>query len=77
MPRPPGKDNIADQVAVLSKREQQVAALVCKGLSNKLVAQTLNISESTIDCHLTSIYTKLGIRSRYELLVLFDRVRSS
>lgn len=56
------------EVAVLTRREQQIAALVCKGLSNKLVARTLNVSEGTIKAHLHAIFRKLGVQSRFALV---------
>jgi DNA-binding NarL/FixJ family response regulator len=52
----------------LSEREQQVAILVCEGFSNKLIARKLDVVEGTVKAHLHSIYRKLGIRSRIELL---------
>jgi DNA-binding NarL/FixJ family response regulator len=61
---------------MLSQREQQVAALVCEGLSNKMIAQKLNVSEGTIKCHLHAIYIKLGVQSRLALLVALGRTRS-
>ena len=58
----------------LTDREQQVAALVCKGLSNKLVARTLNVTEGTIKTHLHAIYSKLSLGSRFALIeALVDR----
>ena len=58
----------------LTDREQQVAALVCKGLSNKLVARTLNVTEGTIKTHLHAIYSKLRLGSRFALIeALVDR----
>ncbi len=68
--------NAASRSAMLSDREQQVVALVCKGLSNKLIAQKLKVSEGTIKTHLHAIFQKLDLQSRYELLVAFDRSRS-
>jgi two-component system, NarL family, nitrate/nitrite response regulator NarL len=53
---------------MLSEREQQVAALVCRGLSNKVIARTLDVSEGTIKAHLHAIYSKLGIDSRFALI---------
>jgi len=49
----------------LTDREQQVTALVCKGLSNKLIARTLNVTEGTIKAHLHAIYSKLSLQSRF------------
>jgi DNA-binding NarL/FixJ family response regulator len=76
MSRPPDEINTHDRVATLSKREQQVAALLCKGLSNKSIAQKLNVGEGTIKGHLHRIYSKLGVQSRYALIVALGRTNS-
>jgi DNA-binding NarL/FixJ family response regulator len=52
----------------LTKRELKILKLVGSGLSNKQAAKRLSISEKTVKAHLTSIYKKLKIRSRYELM---------
>lgn len=52
----------------LTAREQQVADLVQDGLSDVAIANTLDVSESTIGSHLTNIYRKLGVHSRVELV---------
>jgi len=60
--------------AMLTRREQQVAALACEGLSNKLIARTLNVTEGTIKAHIHAIFGKLGVQSRFALIdVLLDR----
>lgn len=51
---------------VLSKREREVLGLVAEGLTNGQVAARLYLAESTVKCHLTSAYAKLGVRSRSE-----------
>ena len=51
----------------LSPSELSVAALVAEGRTNREIASTLSLGERTIASHLTSIYAKLGIRSRTEL----------
>ncbi len=52
----------------LSEREAQVAGLVQRGLSNKAIAEQLNISTNTVKTHLRSVFDKSGLRSRFELI---------
>ena len=51
----------------LTPAEQRVAELVAAGRTNKEVASALFLTDRTVEGHLTSIYRKLGIRSRAEL----------
>jgi len=60
----------SDALARLSDRERQIAYYVARGLKNKDIGQTLNISENTVKRHLQSIFTKTGSRDRLELAVL-------
>jgi non-specific serine/threonine protein kinase len=53
----------------LTKREQQIAALVASGLSNREIAEKLVISKRTVDAHVDHIFAKLGISSRVQLTV--------
>ncbi|HTE72555.1 MAG TPA: tetratricopeptide repeat protein [Actinomycetes bacterium] len=55
------------RVEGLTPAEQRVAALVAEGRTNREVASTLFLGESTVEKHLTHIYAKLGVRSRTEL----------
>lgn len=48
----------------LTARETEVLELLSQGLSNKLIARQLNISEHTVKFHVSSIYTKLNAASR-------------
>ncbi len=50
----------------LSLRELQVLQLVASGMTNKLVADKLFISERTVDRHVSNIFNKLGVSSRVE-----------
>lgn len=54
----------------LSHREKQVVALVVRGLGNKEIGSRLFLAESTVKCHLSSAYQKLGVRSRNEAAAL-------
>lgn len=59
-----------DPFSALSPREREVADAVCQGLSNKHVALQLAITERTVKLHLTSIFSKLNIKDRMQLLLL-------
>jgi ATP/maltotriose-dependent transcriptional regulator MalT len=48
----------------LTAREVEVLRVVAEGLTNEQVAQRLVISPRTVDTHLTSIYSKIGVSSR-------------
>ena len=50
----------------LTAREIDVLRLVARGLTNNQTAETLVLSPRTVNWHLTSIYAKLGLRSRTE-----------
>ncbi len=50
----------------LSGRELEVLDQLAEGLSNKLIAHRLNISEHTVKTHVASIFAKLGASSRTE-----------
>jgi DNA-binding NarL/FixJ family response regulator len=50
----------------LSDREREVLNLLAEGLSNKLIAQGLGISEHTVKTHVASIFAKLGAATRTE-----------
>lgn len=52
----------------LSEREEQVLALVNKGLSNKQIAAELSISENTVKRHVNNIFKKTETQGRHELL---------
>jgi len=58
---------LATMEPALTLREQQVAELVLKGLSNRDIATTLSIAERTVEAHMTSIMGRLGVRSRHQL----------
>jgi len=65
----------AKGIATLSERELEVIRLVGWGLRNKQIAERLFISDITVHHHLTSIYSKLEVRDRFELLIYAYRHR--
>lgn len=59
----------AAKIATLTKREREVISLIGEGLKNKQIAATLFISEATVRHHLTSIFGKVGVSDRLELVI--------
>jgi len=51
----------------LSEREQQVAALICLGFTNRQIAARLVISPETVKSHVSRVLLKFGLRTRSEL----------
>jgi DNA-binding NarL/FixJ family response regulator len=62
-------DPEADKIATLTNREREVIALIGEGIKSKEIAGRLFISETTVRHHLTSIFDKLGVADRIELLI--------
>ncbi len=60
----------------LSPREEELVKLVVRGLSTTRISRTLFISEHTVNNHLRSVFEKVGVRSRGELVMrlFFDNL---
>lgn len=54
----------------LSKREQQICLGLLEGERNSEIGDRLYISKHTVKCHVTSLYRKLGVSSRNEILAI-------
>ena len=52
------------QSSLLSIREHEILELVAKGMSNREIANFLNLSRYTVECHIKYIYRKLAVSSR-------------
>ena len=50
----------------LTDREREVLRLVTRGLSNKLIARELGISEKTVKAHLTTVFQRIGVTDRVQ-----------
>lgn len=56
-------------ITQLTPREQEVAALVAQGLTNKQIAGALVVCDATAERHVANILSKLGLRSRVEIAI--------
>lgn len=59
----------ARENATLTRREQEILQGLAQGLSNKLIARSLDITEATVKVHVKNLLKKLGFRSRLEAAV--------
>ncbi|MEA5576707.1 response regulator transcription factor [Anabaena sp. UHCC 0451] len=66
--------SLSQPVYKLTKRQEEVLALLSVGLTNEAIAQKLKISPSTIRHHVTQILNKLGVENRTEAATTAVRV---
>ncbi len=64
--------NDSIQGTQITRREHQIVLLILKGMSNREMADLLKIAEVTVKKHLTSVYRKLRITNRRELVNSFQ-----
>jgi two-component system, NarL family, nitrate/nitrite response regulator NarL len=67
------QQSVAARIATLTEREREVIKLLGRGFRNKRIAEELIISEATVRHHLTSIFAKLGVADRFELVIFAYR----
>lgn len=56
--------------AMLSEREEQIFALLGRGMSNVEIAEAIGLSENTVKHYITPLLSKLGVRNRVEAALL-------
>ncbi len=58
-----------EEIEPLTERESEVLGMAAKGLSNKMIARELKLSDRTVQAHLSNIFGKLGVASRTEAVI--------
>ena len=61
-----GKRNITSAIR-MTQREKEIIALIVEGMSNKQIAETLNIATFTVKSHVHNILEKLALHSRLQI----------
>ncbi|MCH7576575.1 MAG: response regulator transcription factor [Chloroflexi bacterium] len=64
-----GRATAPEEVEPLTEREFEVLAMAARGLSNKMIARELSLSDRTVQVHLSNIFGKLGVASRTEAVI--------
>jgi DNA-binding CsgD family transcriptional regulator len=65
------------RIYAISRRERQVVAALAAGLDTRAAAERLSISRHTLQDHLKSVFAKLGVNSRRELVASFGTSSST
>lgn len=68
-----GASGVTGSLSLLTRREAEVAELLCSGQTNRSIAQKLVLTEKTVEHHVTSILMKLGVKSRAEVIAKLAR----
>ena len=69
---PQGSD--VGRLKLLSPRQQEVFALLAKGLSNKSIARELNVTEGTVKSHVATIFDVLNVHNRVSAVAEAQRL---
>lgn len=68
--------NDVNVLAALTERELEISGLIRAGLRNREIAARCGLTEGTVKVHLHSIFQKLGIKSRSELIIIMLSIDS-
>ncbi len=63
-------------IETLSKKERAILEALSKGLTNRQLAQELEISTNTVKFHLSNLYDKLGVKNRAQAIAFYYSARS-
>ena len=66
---------VKSTIETLTEREREILDLLAQGLSNKMIAAKLYLSVRTVEGHLANIYSRLGVHSRTEAMLIAAKVR--
>lgn len=72
-PVPPAKVSVRPDEIGITDRQAQVLALMVRGMSNRDIADQLDLSEGTVKIHATAVFKALGVSSRTQALVAVAR----
>lgn len=62
-------------IETLTEREREILNMLAQGLSNKIIATKLYLSVRTVEGHLANIYSRLGVHSRTEAMLIAVKIR--
>jgi two-component system, NarL family, nitrate/nitrite response regulator NarL len=70
---PASNDVDSEALLTLSKREREVVDALAEGLSNREIGERMDLSRHTVKNYVCRIFEKLGVSTRFELMVALSR----
>ncbi len=67
-------DRMLSNLKTLSRRERQVLELMVQALDNKQIARALSVAEQTVRNYISTIYDKLGVGHRMDVLKIVEKI---
>ena len=65
---------LANVLATLTPQQFRVASMLAEGLLNKQIAYEMNVTEATIEAHITEVYKKLKVQSRTQAVLVMSQL---
>jgi DNA-binding NarL/FixJ family response regulator len=69
------KDEFMRELSSLTPREREVLRLLVEACDNRQIASRMNVAEQTVRNYISTIYSKLGIVNRIEIMKYMDKIR--
>ncbi len=70
----PLSEDVKFTIEALTEREREILDLLAQGMSNKMIAAQLYVSVRTVEGHLANIYSRLGVHSRTEAMLIAVKI---
>jgi len=69
-----GEKDTFEYLEELTNREREIFTLIATGYDNDQIAEKLNLAEQTVRNQVSTIYSKLGVKDRFEIIRLANRI---
>ena len=73
---PAAKARAGEQPSALTRRQWEISQLIASGMTSREIAAELTLSEHTVNTHVSKILSRLGLRSRIQLVAWVSERRT-
>jgi DNA-binding NarL/FixJ family response regulator len=71
--KPGGKEESSEWLKDLTRREREIFTLIATGYDNERISETLGLAVQTVRNQVSTIYSKLGVKDRFEIIRLANK----